>query len=793
MNNKITVALAGNPNAGKTSLFNALTGARRHVGNWPGVTVEKKEGTLRHAGRQIHVIDLPGTYSLTAYSTEEIIARNFIVEAAPDVVLDVVDASNIERNLYLATQLLEMGVKVVIALNMIDVADARGIIIDVEKLSKLLGVPVVPTNAKREVGIKELLDAVLQTADTPIAAGRRMFLQYGTEVEEELTKIEALLNGAIRGNPRYRRRWLAMKLLEGDSECTRKLADDIGRHPVFDQVRESREHLTTIFDDSPEIVLTDFRYGFVSGAVRETVRQEVIDRVNMSETIDKVLTNRLFGPLILFAVMYFAYIFVFQGSEPLVEYFERFFAWLGGVVSDTLPDGLLESLVVSGIIDGVGGVLGFTPLIAFMFLAIAFLEDTGYMARIAFMLDRVLRGFGLHGSSMLALMVSGGIAGGCAVPGIMATRTLKEPKERLVTILVAPLMNCGAKLPVYALLIGAFFPGNKAGMMFLLTIISWTMALIAARIIRATVLSGPSAPFVLELPPYRVPTLKALLIHTWERTWLYVRKAGTVILAISILLWAMMTFPGLSPEQAKEFQEREDKLVSNFLGNPVVSPVFGSKGDLEAFRNLLSELRKGNEGALAQADPRRVALARALETAERGEKTSAQPGTADDSLARVVEAHMTLMNQRESLEFERRREHLRTTIGGRIGVALEWVFKPMGFDWKTNIALVGGFAAKEVVVATLGTAYSLGEVEPEAGERLSSKLRKEPGWNRLMAFTLILFVMMYAPCFVTLVVIRKETGTWKWTLFAAAYTTTLAYCVALIVHSVGAFLGLGVS
>ncbi len=791
MANSVTVALAGNPNAGKTSLFNALTGARRHVGNWPGVTVEKKEGTLRHAGREIHVVDLPGTYSLTAFSTEEIIARNFIVESGPDVVLDVVDASNIERNLYLATQLLEMGVKVVIALNMMDVAESRGIVIDLRRLSELLGVPVVPTNAKREVGIQELLDAVVETVDKPIPRVRRMFLQYGTEVEEELEKIEQLLLETPRKNPGFRRRWLAMKLLEGDAECTKILTQSVGDHPVFRQVRESRGHLAAIFDDSPEILLADARYGFVSGAVRETVREEIRDRVDTSETIDKVLTNRLFGPMILLGVMYLVYMFVFQGSEPLVLWLERFFSWFGDQVSSVLPEGLIQSLVVSGIIDGVGGVLGFTPLIAFMFLAIAFLEDTGYMARIAFMLDRVLRGFGLHGSSMLALMVSGGIAGGCAVPGIMATRTLKEPKERLVTILVAPLMNCGAKLPVYALLIGAFFSGKKAGMMFLLTIISWTMALFAARLIRATVLSGPSAPFVLELPPYRVPTMKALLIHTWERTWMYVKKAGTVILAVSIVLWAMMTFPGLNAEQKRQFEERDAKLVAVFLADPAVSPVFTSKKDLETFERVRTALQEGNQSALAAARPEFLALAKALSKKDAAENV--QQSGSDDALSRGVEAYTALEQGKLSLENERRREHLKGTVGGRLGVALEWVFMPIGFDWRTNIALVGGFAAKEVVVATLGTAYSLGDIDPAGGERLSDRLKKEPGWNPLMAFTLIMFVMMYAPCVVTLAVIKKETGSWKWTVFATAYTTALAYTVALIVHTVGSLLGLGVS
>ena len=554
MKKKITVALAGNPNAGKTTIFNALTGARQHVGNWPGVTVEKKEGTLKHNGREIHIVDLPGTYSLTAFSLEEIIARNFIVDSAPDLVVNVVDASNLERNLYLSVQLMEMGCKLVLAFNMIDVARGRGIAIDEAHFSNLIGVPIIPTNGKKGAGLESLLEAIVSEVDKPQPSEDLTRLTYGSEVEDELLKIQNLLLQSGFSSEGINTRWVSAKLIEGDTEIVKKIGSLEHRPKILEQVAKSRSHLTNIFGDSPEIVLADARYGFISGAIKQTVQIEGTDRVNLSESIDKILTNRLLGPLILLLVLYCVYIFTFNGSAPLVKYFDSFFSWLGDIVSKILPEGLLKSLIVSGMIKGVGGVLGFTPLIAFMFFAIAILEDTGYMARIAFMLDRVLRGFGLHGASMLALMVAGGIAGGCAVPGIMATRTMKEPKERLVTILVAPLMNCGAKLPVYALLIGAFFPGDRASIMFLLTIISWIMVLLAGRAIRSTVLSGPSAPFVLELPPYRVPTFQGLVIHTWERTWMYLKKAGTVILAVSILIWVLMTFPGLPPNKRRSLK-----------------------------------------------------------------------------------------------------------------------------------------------------------------------------------------------------------------------------------------------
>jgi ferrous iron transport protein B len=576
--------------------------------------------------------------------------------------------------------------------------------------------------------------------------------------------------------------------LEGDAEIGKKLEAAIGTNGILHRVEESRKHIADIFGDPPEIILTDARYGFISGALKQSVKVEISDRVHLSESIDRVLTDRLLGPVVLLVVMYVVYVFTFQGSEPFIKYLETFFKWLGGVTADALPDGLFKSLVVSGVIDGVGGVLRFTPLIAFMFFAIAILEDTGYMARIAFMLDRVLRGFGLHGASMLALMVAGGIAGGCAVPGIMATRTMKEPKERLVTILVTPLMNCGAKLPVYALLIGAFFPDHKVRVMFILTLISWAMVLTAGKVIRSTVLAGPAAPFVLELPPYRVPTLRGLLIHTWERTWMFIKKAGTILLAVSIVLWAMMSFPSLPEETAKPFEDKEASLTAAFLADPVVAPVFRSESDLEAFEKFRKGFDDKKGSALRKQNPAFFELASALRARENAVNDNASLSA---STRQAAEAYSNYSKEKNALEGQKQSARLRNTIGGRIGVALESVFSPMGFDWRTNVALLGGFAAKEVIVATLGTAYSLGEVEPEKAESLSEKLSKDPHWNPLTAFTLLLFVMLYNPCIATLVTIKKESGKWRWTLFAMAYTTILAYAVALAVHSAGTLLKIG--
>ncbi|ADK84631.1 ferrous iron transport protein B [Desulfarculus baarsii DSM 2075] len=706
-----TVALAGNPNSGKTSMFNALTGARQHVGNYPGVTVEKKWGQVRHGQQTIEVVDLPGTYSLTAYSLEEVVARNFIIQQRPDVIIDVVDAANLERNLYLAVQFMELGAPLVIALNMIDVAEARGLQIDVAKLSQLLGVPVVPTVARGGKGMKELLDAAAQ-----VAAERKEWkpleLSYGHDVDQALAKLVENFSGQSLAWGPLSPRWVGVKLLEGDEEVIRQVGGDPGLADKLEPLRQKlADHIAKTADDDPAGVISDGRYGYIGGVYRQAVRETRARRLELSDKIDKVLTNRLIGPLFLLAVLYGVYEFVFWASEAPVAWLEGLIGWLGGAAEATLPDGFVRSLVVSGVIDGVGGVLGFVPLIMFMFLAIAFMEDTGYLARVAFLVDRVLRGFGLHGNSVMAMIVSGGISGGCAVPGVMATRTLKDPKARLATILTVPMMNCGAKLPVYALLISAFFAAHQAQMMFALTLVSWSIALLAARLLRWTVLRGEAAPFVMELPPYRLPTWRGLAIHTWERTWQYIKKAGTVILGISIVMWAMMSFPGLPEEQAAQWEQKV---------------------------------------AAAASDEAKA--------------------TVEQDMAQAQLAH---------------------SLAGRIGQGLDGLMSPLGFDWRTNVALVGGFAAKEVVVATLGTAYSMGEVDPEETEGLAQRLAREPGWGPLKAMALMIFVMIYAPCFVTVAVIKKEAGSWKWALFSVAYTTALAYVLALAVYRGGMALGLG--
>lgn len=728
----ITIALAGNPNSGKTTLFNALTGSRQHVGNYPGVTVEKKEGIYQLDEQKINIVDLPGTYSLTAYSEEEVVARDFLIFQKPQVIVNIIDASNLERNLYLTTQFFELGIPLIIALNMIDVARDRGIEVKAERLAEFLGVPVVPIIARSGHGTRQLMEATVR-----LAARKKEWIpkriSYGEDLDSTLLDLEEKIRAENFLIDAYPVRWVAIKYLEKDSQILERgrRENAVLSGELEQRVETVSRHLRETMETYPEAMVADHRYGYIKGIVKKGVIVSKYDanRLYTSDRIDKVLTNRFFGPLFMGLVLYGLYTFTFSYSEQPVSWLETLFDWLSRTADTLLPDGHLKSLVVSGIIDGVGGVLGFVPLIMFMFFGIAVLEDSGYLARVAFMLDRIFRIFGLNGSSVMAYIVSGGIAGGCAVPGVMATRTLRSPKERMATLLTAPFMNCGAKLPVLALFIGAFFSAHQARYMFLFTLFSWLVALLVAKFLRMTVLRGESTPFVLELPPYRFPTLRGLLIHTWEKTWQYVKKAGTVILGFSILIWAMMTFPGLPQVDRAEFDRQRQQVEATY-------PAMVVGGEKMV---ILEEEQTERARQLAAIDQ--------------------------------AEAKMAL----------------RCSLAGRIGTALETISSYAGFDWRTNIALIGGVAAKEIILSTLGTAYSLGG-DGQQEDSLAETLRKDPGWNPVKALSVLLFISYYAPCFVTVICIAREAGSWKWGAFSMLFNTLFAFLLAVVVYQVGSLI-----
>jgi len=575
---KITVALAGNPNSGKTSIFNMLTGARHHVANYPGTTVETKLGTCVHDGFRITVVDLPGAYGLAAFSDEELVARNFIIDEKPDIVVNVIDSSNVERNLYLTTQLIEIGVGLVLAFNMSDIAVQRGILFDTDQLSRLLEAPIVPTTGNKAKGRAELLDAIVAVANAP-RKPRTHNITYGDEIKKMLNQIEPLIRYRqpdLAG--KYDSRWLALKLLEQDNDILSKVHNGSLREVIDGAIA----HLKTIFGDDPEVVIADKRYGFISGACQETVKFTVELRHTTSDLADAVLTHRVLGLPIFLLLMYLVFYLTFTIAAWPMAWLEYFFGWLAASLANFWPtnaESWLRSLIIDGIIPGVGGIIVFLPNILILFLAIAVLEDSGYMARAAFIMDRLMHKIGLHGKSFIPML----IGFGCSIPAIMATRILENKRSRLTTIMILPLMSCGARLTIYGLLIPAFFPQNWRGpVLWIIYLTGIVLAVIAAKVLRLTFFRGDTTDFVMELPPYRVPTSKSILNHTWIRGWFYLKKAGTVILAFSIILWAAMNYPRLDPQSVTGLspdEVRQAQLANSIVGRlghaiePVIRPL----------------------------------------------------------------------------------------------------------------------------------------------------------------------------------------------------------------------------
>ncbi|MFA7115043.1 MAG: ferrous iron transport protein B, partial [Candidatus Omnitrophota bacterium] len=573
---RLTVALAGNPNSGKSTIFNNLTGARQHVGNYPGVTVEKKEGLAVYKNYEITFVDLPGAYSLSAYSEDELVARNFIIREKPDVVVDIVDASNIERNLYFFTQLMELGVPTVLVMNMSDIVEKKGHTIDYDELSKLMGTPIVPTVGNKNKGIDKLLETIVGVYNGQIKY-ERVKIDYGAEIDEQLELLKTLLDNTGSVMDKVPADWVAIKLFENDISVSDAIAELPAGKDIIEQVEKGRKHLRQHFADDMEVLIADRRYGFISGACTQAVRQTVEVRHDVSDMIDKIILSRFLGLPIFALVMYGIFKFTFAFSGPAIGLFELFFDKLSGFIVSVMPESLMRSFIIDAVIGGVGGVLGFVPLVLFMFFAIAFFEDSGYMARAAFVMDKIMGKFGLHGKSFLPMMIS---TNGCAVPGILATRTLDNKRDRLITMLVTPFMICGAKLPIFALFIGAFFTDTDGpNVMFFMYFISIVIALVSAWVLDKFVVKGERTHLVMELPPYRMPTLQGLFLKMWERGWLYVKKAGTIILLISIIVWAGFTFPQPDKNKITGNDIKRIQIEQSFVGRmgqaiePVMKPI----------------------------------------------------------------------------------------------------------------------------------------------------------------------------------------------------------------------------
>ncbi len=701
--NRFSIALAGQPNTGKTTLFNTLTGARQHTGNWPGVTVEKKQGIFTYGENIYDVVDLPGTYSLTAYSLEEIVARDFVTRDAPDVVVDVVDAASLERNLYLTIQLIELGANVVVALNMSDVARARGIVINDEELAVRLGVPVVPMVATRKQSRAVLADVIKKIPAKEPSPDSFKF-RYSDVIEKQISVLSAAIE-KHGGLDAYPIRWLALKLIEDDRSVVEMAKASTGVS-LIKTAEACRKEINDLCGESADTLIATQRYDFINSVVSKAVSYTAVyEKRTISDRIDSVVTSRLIGLPLFFVLMWLTFEATFTlGAYPM-GWIDTGFVWLGDTVSGLLPDGMLKSLIVDGIIGGVGGIVVFLPNILILFFALALLEDTGYMSRAAFIMDRVMHRVGLHGKSFIPMLVGFG----CNVPAVMAARTLENRRDRLVTILTVPFMSCGARLPVYLLLAGAFFSEKVAGkVIFSMYMIGIAAAVITAMLLRGFVLKGASTPFVMELPDYKLPTARSVAMQLWDRAWQYLKKAGTVILFISVLMWFLTAVP------------------QNFRGR--------------------AQLEK-------------------------------QLATATEEKAAEIEARIS------SLQLE-------NSFAGRIGHAMEPFMSPLGLNWKSNIAILSGFVAKEAVVSTMGTIYSVSDAD-EKSRDLRDRLLNDPSFNPLVAFVVMLFTLLTIPCMVTLIVIYRETRSWKWTVFSIVYYTGFAWVTCLLVYQIGSAAGIG--
>ena len=538
----LTIALAGNPNCGKTSLFNLLTKSRQHIGNWPGVTVEKKEGTLKFKGESYKVIDLPGTYSLGAYSEDEIVARNYILKDKPDVVINVVDATNLERNLYLTTQLIEMGANVVTALNMIDQAEALNIEIDTNKLSKRLGVPIIKTSALKNRGIEELIETSIYSKKNE----KLININYGEDIEMEIKNLSSLLE-TYKNKLEFPVNWTALKLLENDEYIKDKIKQ-LNAPSIFNKLEESNKTIEKNIGFEADMSIVDKRYSFISSITEDVIKKPSEKQVTTTEKIDKIVTNKYLGIPIFALIMYCLYELTFIIGAGIQEWFGDLIAKAGVIVSEWFSNmgapELLVGFIDKGLFGGVGAVLSFLPLIMVMYFLLGLLEDSGYMARAAYVMDRLMRGLGLHGKTFVSMIVSVG----CNVPGIMSTRTLENKKDRMIAILINPFISCGARMPIYAVFVEAFFPTHQGLVLFSLYVLGIIVALISGKIFSKTLFKGESSYFVMELPAYRMPSIKNVFLLMWEKAGAFFKKAGMIIFPMIIVLWALSVLPlGVEP------------------------------------------------------------------------------------------------------------------------------------------------------------------------------------------------------------------------------------------------------
>jgi len=725
----IHVALVGNPNAGKTTLFNFASGSKEHVGNYSGVTVDSKLAKVKQNNYNFDVVDLPGTYSLTAYTSEELYVRQYITEQCPDVVVNVVDASNLERNLYLTTQLIDMDVKVVLALNMYDELEKNGAKFNYKALGKMLGIPIIPTVSSKGKGIKDLFDKVIDVYEGKDPIVRHIHINYGDTVEKSISRLQEHIKPNIQLTAIASPRFLAVKLLEGDEKALESIQSSSDAEAIQNTLDQEVQIIESTFGEISETVITDAKYGFIDGALKETYIENPIKRRRKTAIIDTFLTHKLFGFPLFFFFMFLTFYATFNLGQYPMDWIETGISLLGEFIQTMMPDGPLKDLIIDGIIGGVGGVIVFLPNILILFFFISFMEDTGYMARTAFIMDKLMHKIGLHGKSFIPLVMGFG----CNVPALMATRTLENRNDRILTMLITPFMSCSARLPVYILIIGTFFPENSSLVLFAIYLLGILLAIIFAKVFKASFFKSKEAPFVMELPPYRIPTLKTTLIHMWSKGGEYLKKMGGIILVASVIIWALGYFP-----REVDFSKDYEQLI----------------GQTE--QNYQSQIANSNS---------EIAYILRLEM--------------DKKIQNIKNVKLEEKQQKSYI--------------GQIGNFVAPVLHPLGFDWKMSVSILTGIAAKEVVVSTMGVLYQVGEGSDENNEGLRNNLRSqkftgsfrngEHVFDNASALAFLIFILIYFPCIAVVATITKESN-WRWAAFVVTYTTALAWIVSFIGYQI---------
>ena len=719
---RIHIAFVGNPNSGKTTIFNYASGAKERVGNYSGVTIDAKEAKIRFGEYTFIITDLPGTYSISAYSPEELFVRDFITDSAPDVVVNIIDSSNLERNLYLTTQLIDMDVKIVGVLNMHDELEKSGNKLDHIQLGRLLGIPFIPTVGARGKGVEQLLQKIIDVYENKDKTLRHIHINYGPVIEPSVAKIQELLRKPENSIPidKISSRFLALKLIEKD-RATEVLTEQLFNHDaIMSMVDEQIEEIESISNQDTESLITDMKYGFIAGALRETYTPSLIVQRKNSEVIDTIITHKVWGIPIFIFFMWLTFYGTFKIGEHPMGWIEWLVDFTSAQLDAYLPDGMLKDLFIQGILGGIGGVIIFLPNILLLYLFISLMEDTGYMARAVFIMDKAMHKIGLHGKSFIPLLMGFG----CNVPAILSTRIIESPRDRLITMLINPFMSCSARLPVYILFISAFFVSYQGTILFSMYFIGVLLAIGSALLFKKAIIKQPDVPFVMELPPYRMPTPRAILKHMWNRAEQYLKKIGGVILVASIIIWALGYFP-----------------------------------------------RETNEDHVYDAQISAL--------------------TSDNTIQNEEEIESQIIQIQHEKESNRQ---LNSYIG-RLGHFVEPVMRPLGFDWKMSVAIITGIAAKEITVGTLGVLYQVGEDADETSASLIEKLQQqtyydgpkkgEKVFTPLVAFSFMLFILIYFPCVAVVAAIKKESGKWKWAAFIVFYTTGLAYLASLIVFQVG--------